>query len=270
MKIEEIVKKLEKDAVTHSHTAGITSIAGVSLEVKDFTEQLEQKLADSGKEGKGGKKSDGAKRYVNIEGYGTYHGKSDSYGDIFEGPHVWKDAIKQTPLMLANHDTCDEIGVWDEVKVEDKGLYFKGRVSLDTKSGSEWFAVAKMKKGQTGLSIGFRIGEYKKDPKKKGRIITKVDWLAECSIVKFPAMPDAGVSIKDRPDIPDRAALAGLISSKIGLPLCEAKALVEGGYCDLLHKRAIDTNPEAFFDDVRDELQTIKGKLGFKNGDKNQ
>ena len=263
MKLEEIVKKLEKDAVTHYHTEGITSIAGVSLEEKDFSEKIDQKLAGDGTDSKAGS----AAKYVNIEGYGTYHKIADSYGDIFEGPHVWKDAIKSMPLMLANHDSWDEVGVWDDVKVEEKGLYFKGRVSLETKSGAEWFAIAKMKKAKMGLSIGFRIGEYKKGQKKDERIITRVDWLAECSLVKFPAMPDAGVSVKDRVAIPDRVSLAGLISAKTGLPMCEARALVDGGYCDLLEKRAIDTNPDVFFGDVASELQAIKERLGLKSGD---
>ncbi|ACM35606.1 HK97 family phage prohead protease [Agrobacterium vitis] len=91
------------------------------------------------------------------------------------------------PLMLWSHNPSEIIGVWTEVREDDKGLFVQGRFLTEITSGRE--AYERVKSGAVnGLSIGFRVPPGGETRQAGTRILTNLD-LAEVSIV---GMPSAG------------------------------------------------------------------------------
>lgn len=150
-----------------------------------------------------------------IEGYGSIFNVVDSYSDIVV-KGAFLDSLGRLKAegrgvkMLWQHDQGCPIGVWDEVREDDRGLYCKGRLLLDVDKAREAYAL--MKAGAIdGLSIGYecrkwthcmpdevegRIGaKYWAGPMGMGgqiRLIEQCD-LWEISVVTFPACTPATV-----------------------------------------------------------------------------
>ena len=133
-----------------------------------------------------------------ISGYASLFGKPDQGGDI-----VMKGAYRATLnklkskggsiKMLWQHDPQQPIGVWDEVREDDKGLWVKGRLLTEVAKGQE--AAALLQAGAIdGLSIGYRTVRSQKDDK-GGRLLSELE-LWEVSLVTFPMLPDARVAAK--------------------------------------------------------------------------
>lgn len=145
---------------------------------------------------------------MTFSGYGAYFGNVDSYGDVI-APGAFKDAIEQMkatgefPAMLAQHgmDTYTPVGVYTEIREDEKGLYVEGKLA-DTQMGRDLYALMKMtpRPAIKGMSIGFftKEAEYKTAanassfPEGCDRIIKSVD-LMEISLVTFPANKKATV-----------------------------------------------------------------------------
>ena len=95
--------------------------------------------------------------------------------------------------MLWQHDPAQPIGVWDEVREDERGLFVKGRILTEVERGRE--AVALIEAGAIdGLSIGYRTLRSVKDGK-GGRRLSELE-LWEVSLVTFPMLPDARVGAK--------------------------------------------------------------------------
>lgn len=95
--------------------------------------------------------------------------------------------------MLWQHDPAQPIGVWDEVREEDQGLYVKGRLLGNVARARE--AAALIGAGAIdGLSIGYRTLRAAKT-NKGHRLLTELE-LWEVSVVTFPMLPDARVGAK--------------------------------------------------------------------------
>ena len=91
-----------------------------------------------------------------IEGYASVFGGVDSYGDTIE-PTAFDNVIKsgQKPLMFYQHDRWSlPIGVWEELRVDEKGLYVRGRLNLELEEAREVYSALKFGP-LNGLSIGF-------------------------------------------------------------------------------------------------------------------
>jgi len=150
---------------------------------------------------------------VKIEGYASYFGKTDKGGDIVE-PGAYGASLKALAAagrrvkMLWQHDPAQPIGVWDEVREDDRGLYVKGRILTDVKKGRE--AAALIEAGAIdGLSIGYRTVKAQKDGKGH-RLLSELE-LWEVSLVTFPMLPEARVGAKgDSPEAEALRELAGL------------------------------------------------------------
>lgn len=95
------------------------------------------------------------------------------------------------PLMLWSHDPRDIIGVWDEVREDDKGLFVKGRIVLSTTRGREVFDLLKAG-AVNGLSIGFRSRNEKRGTDGL-RVLTDM-YVGEISIVGLPSAGRARIS----------------------------------------------------------------------------
>jgi phage head maturation protease len=93
------------------------------------------------------------------------------------------------------------IGVFEKISEDEKGLYVKGQLALQTQAGKEAYELLKMG-ALSGLSIGFRTNEkgYHYDKRSKKRIIEDVE-LMEVSLVTFPMNPKAQVDMVKSEDI---------------------------------------------------------------------
>lgn len=124
------------------------------------------------------------------------------------------------PLMLWSHDTRDIIGVWEEIREDDQGLFVRGRIVMTTTRGREVFDLLKAG-AVNGLSIGFRMrGDHRGS--NGVRILTDID-VREISIVGLPSA--------------DRARITSVRSS--GRSVESAAAFVEAcrkAKCALLQK----------------------------------
>lgn len=126
-----------------------------------------------------------------FDGYASVFGVVDLGSDaVIRGAFVKSINSGRKVKLLWQHDTRDVIGVWDEIKEDERGLYVRGRILSDVQKGRE--ALALMRAGAIdSMSIGFRTihSEWTDDGVRK---LTEIE-LHEISLVTFPMLPDATV-----------------------------------------------------------------------------
>ena len=133
-----------------------------------------------------------------IEGYASLFGKADQGGDVVaKGAYATSLrallAEGRAVKMLWQHDPAQPIGVWEEVREDDRGLWVKGRLLPDVAKARE--AAALIGAGAIdGLSIGYRTLRATKNTKGE-RLLQELE-LWEVSLVTFPMLPSARVSAK--------------------------------------------------------------------------
>jgi len=134
-----------------------------------------------------------------IRGYASLFGAADQGGDVVQKGAYAKSLQNLTRQgrsvkMLWQHDPTQPIGVWEEVKEDDKGLWVKGRILTDIQAGQE--ALALIEAGAIdGLSIGYRTTRAEKRAAGQ-RLLHELD-LWEVSLVTFPMLPEARVEGSD-------------------------------------------------------------------------
>ncbi|WP_050602125.1 HK97 family phage prohead protease [Ruegeria sp. 6PALISEP08] len=133
-----------------------------------------------------------------IEGYASLFGQVDQGSDVvqrgaYRGSLEGLAKAGQRVKMLWQHDPSQPIGVWDEVREDDKGLWVKGRLLESTQKGRE--AAELIRAGaMDGLSIGYRTKRAVKNDRGQ-RVLTELE-LWEVSLVTFPMLPSARVAAK--------------------------------------------------------------------------
>ena len=119
-----------------------------------------------------------------VEGIACTYKTADRAGDIITKGAI--NVLADNLPMLRGHDTDQLIGIWDEIKETDEGLYVKGSFN-DTNLAKG--VRSQIKTGRlNGLSIGFRDKGSTRNG--KNRVISALD-LAEVSIVSNPSHPGA-------------------------------------------------------------------------------
>ncbi|PIY28411.1 MAG: HK97 family phage prohead protease [Comamonadaceae bacterium CG_4_10_14_3_um_filter_60_42] len=120
-----------------------------------------------------------------FEGYASVFGVLDQGMDVV-APGAFKRSLatKRKVKMLWQHDPGKVIGVWEEIREDERGLFVKGRLLNDVALGRE--AMALMRAGAIdSMSIGYRTVEA--EPEAGGRVRKLVDVdLFEVSVVTFP------------------------------------------------------------------------------------
>lgn len=183
-----------------------------------------------------------------FEGYASVFGVVDDYFDIVEKGAFAKSLQTRKPKMLWQHDVHEVIGVWDEMKEDDHGLFVRGSIITETARGRE--AAALLKAGAIdAMSIGYRTLEaISEGPEGRVRKLLELD-LFEVSLVTFPANEAARVTaVKSydatgrlMPGAPDnKRDLERLLCEAVGLSRTEAKALIAGGFDRLSNLREAD------------------------------
>jgi HK97 family phage prohead protease len=130
-----------------------------------------------------------------IEGYASLFGLTDQGGDIVQ-KGAYAASLKRLEArgdkvrMLWQHDPARPIGVWDEIREDEKGLWVKGRLLPEIAQARE--AAALIAAGAIdGLSIGYRTISAERDGKGR-RLLSEVE-LWEVSLVTFPMLAEAKV-----------------------------------------------------------------------------
>ena len=128
-----------------------------------------------------------------FEGYASVFGIVDEGMDMVERGAFGKSIGSGRKVkMLWQHDRQKVIGVWDEVKEDERGLFVSGRLLKGVAQAEE--AMVLMRAGAIdSMSIGYRTIEA--IPEGGGRIrkLMEVE-LHEISLVTFPMLPDAKVT----------------------------------------------------------------------------
>lgn len=133
-----------------------------------------------------------------ISGYASRFGEADEGGDIV-ARGAYSESLRELVAsgrrvkMLWQHNPAAPIGIWDEVREDETGLWVKGRLLDAVAQARE--ARALIEAGAIdGLSIGYRTISARKDEQGR-RVLEKVE-LWEVSVVTFPMLPSARVEGK--------------------------------------------------------------------------
>ncbi|WP_234083012.1 HK97 family phage prohead protease [Enterobacter quasiroggenkampii] len=180
-----------------------------------------------------------------FEGYGSVFGVKDSYGDIVV-PGAFAKSLSdwskkgRMPAMLWQHKMSEPIGVYSEMREDDRGLYVKGRLLIE----GDPLAVrahTHMKAGSlTGLSIGYILNEWEYSKDKDAWLLKEID-LWEVSPVTFPANDEARIEdVKaaiTHGETPTQKSIERILRDA-GLSRSQAKAFMAGGYGTLIQRDA--------------------------------
>lgn len=109
-----------------------------------------------------------------FEGYASVFGNVDSYGDIVE-KGAFSETIKnwfpRYPKLVADHDWSKLIGKILEIREDNKGLYFKAKLTLGVQLAREKWELIK-DGAQTDISFGYEVNESYMD--KGNRRLTRL------------------------------------------------------------------------------------------------
>jgi uncharacterized protein len=206
------------------------------------------------------KADDGSQEGV-IEGYASTFGNKDLTGDVIV-PGAFKASIKKRGTkgikFLLDHDWQKRLGVFEEIKEDDKGLFVRGFINLEKEMGRDAYSDAKIG-SLDSFSIGFRIDNPKRDTEwdktEEVRTIKKID-LWENSLVTFPANPKARIqrvkALLDAGDFPDIREFERMLTRDAGFSRSVAIDIINHGYKHALTKRDAGEGDDELVAMIRD------------------
>lgn len=140
-------------------------------------------------------KSEGEHLY--LEGYAAVYGNVDSYKDIIQvgafDAFLATEEAKRVKFCY-NHDMAEVIGKVEEIKSDERGLFFRAKLSNTTRGKD--VAILIQDGALTEFSIGYKTEDYiyKDDGV---RLLTKL-FLYEFSVVPRAANPKAVLTDSER------------------------------------------------------------------------
>jgi HK97 family phage prohead protease len=134
-----------------------------------------------------------------VEGYASLFGEIDQARDMVM-PGAFRQTLKlrgaRRVPMLFQHDPAEPVGIWLELREDERGLFARGRLIPEVARARELYALVKAN-AIDGLSIGFKTVKGRLDPRTRIRKLDQVE-LWEISIVTFPLLAGARVhTVKD-------------------------------------------------------------------------
>ena len=186
-----------------------------------------------------------------FEGYASVFGVVDQGMDVVERGAFTKSLGNGRKVkMLWQHDPNKVIGVWDEIREDERGLFVKGRLLKDVTLGRE--AMALMRAGAIdSMSIGYRTKEAVAEAGGRVRKLMEVD-LFEVSVVTFPMNEAAMVTdVKNADGKFDPKLMERALRDVCDLSISEAKAFMAEGFKALKGPRDVvtsDAETEALMD----------------------
>jgi HK97 family phage prohead protease len=160
-----------------------------------------------------------------IAGHASLFGVADLSRDVVE-PGAFGRALAARGAgrirMLFQHDPAEPVGVWTAMREDAQGLWVEGRLTAGPGKAGELAALI-ADGALDGLSIGFRTVKARSDPRTRLRHILEAD-LWEVSIVTFPMLPGARLSLKDRPQKTKALGAARTFSARLRAAACALEA----------------------------------------------
>lgn len=179
-----------------------------------------------------------------FSGFLAVYGNVDSYGDRIV-PGAFRASLKETASkgrkfpILWQHDWNEPIGVFEDLREEDGGLYVeKGRLLTRDIPRAAHARALMLANAITGMSIGFEtVTERKKDG--VNELVKLKLW--EGSIVTFPANDDARIdTVKSAlagGSLPTLPQFEGFLR-EAGFSKTQAAAIASGGLAKLLRSES--------------------------------
>ena len=192
-------------------------------------------------------------------------GSFSGYASLFGTPDLGRDVVERGAFakslrsrgasgvrMLFQHDPAQPIGVWSELREDDRGLFVRGRLATEVARGREILSL--MKAGALdGLSIGFRVVRARKEAATGFRRILEAD-LWEISVVTFPMLPGARIrQVKSGAEsLPTTREFERWLTQDAGLSRAQAKLVIAKGFAELKRERdAAQGRPDGLADTIR-------------------
>jgi HK97 family phage prohead protease len=129
-----------------------------------------------------------------IAGYASLFGEVDAARDMVM-PGAFAQTLRLRGVrripMLFQHDPAEPVGIWLELREDQRGLFARGRLIPEVMRARELMALLRAG-ASDGLSIGFKTVKARVDPKTRVRKLYDID-LWEISLVTFPLLNGARV-----------------------------------------------------------------------------
>lgn len=180
-------------------------------------------------------------------GYGSIFGNVDSHREIVKKGAFSKSLAKsgKFPMLWSHESWTPPIGVFEEAKEDDRGLFVKGQMNLEDPLAQRvhW----SMKNGTlTGLSIGYIPKVFTNRDEKTGiRELREVD-LKEISVVLYPSNEESRTeAVKDYlvgGELPPIRMFEKFLR-EAGYSKTQAAAIVTRGYAHL-HRSESDSDDD--------------------------
>lgn len=173
-----------------------------------------------------------------FEGYASVFSVVDQGLDVVAPGAFAKTLGKRKVKMLWQHEMDKPIGVWEEIREDERGLFVKGRLLPGVDKGRE--AIELLKAGAIdSMSIGYRTIEAEAETiSGRGvRKLTEID-LFEISLVTFPMLPDAKIT-NVKSEITTERDFEKFLRDA-GYSRNEAKAITLHGFKALRSQRDVD------------------------------
>jgi HK97 family phage prohead protease len=195
----------------------------------------------------------GVKADGSFAGYASVFDVTDSHNDV-----VVRGAFERTlseradVKLLWQHRMDEPIGVINELREDQKGLYIEGTLLLDVARAGEAYAL--LKSGAIdGLSIGYSVTDYDYEGETGVRLLKDVD-LWEVSLVTFPANEHASITALKASGLPQTVREFEGFLRDAGYSKNESKHIATSGF-------ALREAEEGMFDRLEQSLDRAMGSI---------
>lgn len=197
-----------------------------------------------------------------FEGYGAVFDAVDDGGDSI-APGAFAKSLSERAAdrvkMLWQHDTHAPIGRWLDMAEDSRGLIVKGKLFLNVQQGREAYELVR-EGAVDGLSIGYRTKRSETERSTGVRRLNEVD-LFEVSVVTFPMMPEARISlVKASGEMATEREFEDWLARDAGFSRSQAKVITAHGYKAL--KTARDAGEgDSTADEVADAIRRLAANM---------
>lgn len=189
-------------------------------------------------------------RLVEIDAEGSFSGYASLFGQVDLGQDLvergaFAKSLRERGVsgirMLYQHDPAEPIGIWSEIREDDRGLLVRGQLSASSAKAREVLGL--MREGALdGLSIGFKTVRARSSGTGGVRCILEAD-LWEISIVTFPMLPGARIAeVKAGRALPTTRQFERWLTRDAGLTRTEARCVIAKGFNELKRERDAATS----------------------------
>lgn len=194
-----------------------------------------------------------------FEGYASTFGNVDSTNDIINFGAFSETLKRREPKVLYQHDIKRPVGKLIEAREDERGLYVKVKLAINTTDGRDVYEL--MKEGIINrLSIGFMVKDSEYNTQEGVRIIKEVD-LFEFSLVTIPAN-DMAIVTGIKTALPQTERDFEKVLRDYGFSRMASKTISAHGFKGYLSERDAGGDiPSDSLRDADDEVKTLLSNI---------